>query len=211
MNTMILICAAWDEETKYLKVDQDKIKILHLGIGYLEAALNLEKYLLNLRLEKPQINYLKEISCIYFLGTAGLMSDTDIDWDFPVFSVSQSLISLPNSILHRAYVPKPYAEYHLGIDKNLELEKALSISSLEITMSRDLSREICSAYNSSLVLENMELYGVAKVAHRFGLSIKAILGVTNITGMQAHEQWSSQHQAVSKLLCETLTKSLAKL
>lgn len=208
---MILICAAWDEETKYLKVDQDKIKILHLGIGYLEAALNLEKYLLDLKLERPQINYLKEITCIYFIGTAGLVSETNIDWDYPVFSVSHSLISLPNTILGRAYVPKPYSEYQLGLDKNLDLEKALSLSSLEITMSSDLSREICSEYSNKIVLENMELYGVAKVAHRFGLNIKAILGVTNLTSRQAHEQWSFKHQTVSKLVCETLTRSLARL
>ena len=43
---MILVCSAWEEETKYLDSCQDKFKIIQLDIGYLQAALNLQRFIL---------------------------------------------------------------------------------------------------------------------------------------------------------------------
>jgi hypothetical protein len=212
---MILVCSAWEEETKYLDLCQDKFKIIQLGIGYLQAALNLQRFIFKrgkvedgTSQESPVLSdkYLPQIEKIYFIGTAGLISEADINWDMPVFSVNKVSLSLPLSLKKQAYVPKAYPEFILKT--STELNVADCLSSLEITSSSEISSEIerlVSAGNGAVyqtLLENMELYGVAQVAEEFNIPCSALLGVTNRTDASAHKDWISKHKRVSKLLCE---------
>jgi hypothetical protein len=235
---MILVCSAWEEETKYLDLCQDKFKIVQLGIGYLQAALNLQKFILkdenrgngsvysSLNSDKVgqetseqfcniSDGYVSRIEKIYFIGTAGLISEADIDWDMPVFSVNKVSLSLPLSLRKQAYVPKAYPEFDLKVHNDLNVADCLS--SLEITSSSELSHDIerlVSARNHEAgengengvvpwsLLENMELYGVAQVAEEFNIPCSALLGVTNRTNASAHQDWISNHKRVSKLLCD---------
>jgi hypothetical protein len=216
---MILVCSAWEEETKYLDLCQDKFKIVQLGIGYLQAALNLQRFIFNrgkvehgTSEESPVLSdkYLPQIEKIYFIGTAGLISEADINWDMPVFSVNKLSLSLPLSLKKQAYVPKAYPEFILKT--STELNVADCLSSLEITSSSEISSEIerlVSAGNGAVyqpLLENMELYGVAQVAEEFNIPCSALLGVTNRTDASAHQDWISKHKRVSKLLCERFSE-----
>jgi hypothetical protein len=237
---MILVCSAWEEETKYLDLCQDKFKIVHLGIGYLQAALNLQRFILNNEIahkptsSRPRITnddgvissdgeYLPQIEKIYFIGTAGLISKADINWDMPVFSVNKVSLGLPLSLRKQAYIPKAYPEFILKT--STELNVADCLSALEITSSSELSREIeglvfaengeddekaeigdCEQCQNGTehrsLLENMELYGVAQVAAEFNIPCSAILGVTNRTDAFAHRDWTNNHKRISKLLCK---------
>lgn len=221
---MILVCSAWEEETKYLDLRQDKFKIIHLGIGYLQAALNLQRFLLSrgkaehgASQESRTLSYrdLAQIEKIYFIGTAGLISKADINWDMPVFSVNKVSLSLPLSFKKQAYIPKSYPEFSLRT--NAKSNVADCLSALEITNSSELSHDIeglVSARNEEskentengilyrFLLENMELYGVAQVAAEFNIPCSALLGVTNRTDTSAHQDWSNNHKRVSKLLCK---------
>lgn len=212
---MILVCSAWEEETKYLGLCQDKFKIIQLGIGYLQAALNLQRFIFSkgkveyeTSRESPALSdrYLPQIEKIYFIGTAGLISEADINWDMPVFSVNKVSLSLPLSLKKQAYVPKAYPEFILKLSNDLNV--ADCFSALEITSSSKLSRDIersVSVGNGAVyqtLLENMELYGVAQVAAEFNIPCSAILGVTNRTNASAHKDWISNHERVSKLLCD---------
>jgi hypothetical protein len=220
---MILVCSAWEEETKYLDPCQDKFKIVQLGIGYLQAALNLQRFI------SSDAEHLPQIEKIYFIGTAGLISEADINWDMPVFSVNKVSLNLPLSLRKQAYVPKVYPEFNLKVANDLNVADCLS--SLEITSSSELSRDIehlVSLENgedgenaeiriplhaddgavSKPLLENMELYGVAQVAAEFNIPCSAILGVTNRTDASAHKDWISNHKRVSKLLCECFSDFL---
>jgi hypothetical protein len=233
---MILVCSAWEEETKYLDLCQDKFKIIQLGIGYLQAALNLQRFILkdeeteNGIVRQTSIltgGYLPRIEKIYFIGTAGLISEADINWDMPVFSVNKVSLSLPLSLKKQAYLPKAYPEFILKT--STELNVADCISALEITSSSELSLDmerLVSLENgedgenaeiriplhaddgavSKPLLENMELYGVAQVAAEFNIPCSAILGVTNRTDASAHKDWISNHKRVSKLLCECFSE-----
>jgi hypothetical protein len=235
---MILVCSAWEEETKYLDLCQDKFKIIQLGIGYLQAALNLQRFIFNrgkvehetLR-ESPVLSdrYPPQIEKIYFIGTAGLISEANINWDMPVFSVNKVSLSLPLSLKKQAYVPKTYPEFILKT--STELNVADCLSSLEITSNSELSRDIerlfsvgngendenaeirvpLRAHDGAVYqpfLENMELYGVAQVAEEFNIPCSAILGVTNRTDASAHQDWISNHKRVSKLLCKCFSDFL---
>jgi hypothetical protein len=212
---MILVCSAWEEETKYLDLCQDKFKIIQLGIGYLQAALNLQRFILKDEETENGIvrqssvlsgGYLPQIEKIYFIGTTGLISEADINWKMPVFSVNKVSLSLPLSLRKQAYAPKAYPEFILKT--STELNVADCLSSLEITSSSEISSEIehlVSVGNGAVyqtLLENMELYGVAQVAAEFNIPCSAILGVTNRTNASAHKDWISNHERVSKLLCD---------
>jgi hypothetical protein len=233
---MILVCSAWEEETKYLDLCQDKFKIVQLGIGYLQAALNLQRFIFKrgkvehgTSQESPVLSdkYLPQIEKIYFIGTAGLISEADINWDMPVFSVNKVSLSLPLSLRKQAYVPKTYPEFILKLSNDLNV--ADCFSSLEITSSSELSRDIerlvfvgngedgenveiqvpLPPHDGAVyqpLLENMELYGVAQVAEEFNIPCSAILGVTNRTDASAHQDWISKHKRVSKLLCERFSE-----
>ena len=227
---MILVCSAWEEETKYLDLCQDKFKIIQLGIGYLQAALNLQRFILKDEEGENGIvwqtsvqsgGYLPQIEKIYFIGTAGLISEADINWYMPVFSVNKVSLSLPLSLRKQAYAPKAYPEFILKTSTKLNV--ADCISSLEITSSSEISSEIERVFfaeneeenenveNGAVyrpLLENMELYGVAQVAVEFNIPCSAILGVTNRTDASAHQDWISNHKKVSKLLCECFSDFL---
>jgi hypothetical protein len=45
--------------------------------------------------------------------------------------------------------------------------------------------------------ENLELYGVARAAARFGISWRAFLGVSNWIGASAHQEWQRYHESAS--------------
>lgn len=183
---MILVCAAWQEEIKYL--DQNiEHQVITLGIGYLEAALNLESFLN--KNPKP-----KEI---IFIGTAGSYSQALSIGEL----VNVSSVSLLNigTVLKQSYIPKEYESFQSS-------GKIQCLSSLEITNSAELSKKISNLSSKSLV-ENMELYGVAKVASRHDIPWSAILGITNYTDENAHQDWKANHQRVSADLCKSFTNT----
>ena len=55
-----------------------------------------------------------------------------------------------------------------------------------------------SSKYDDLLLENMELYGLAAVAARKGIPLSALLAVTNYTNNNAHEDWFRNHKDASK-------------
>lgn len=185
---MLLICSAWQEEVKTLK-DQTSIKTL--GIGYLEAALNLNNIL-------RDINY----SRIIFLGTAGAYSDALSVGDI----VSVSSVGLLNclTIQGQGYLPKEYNSYTSS--PTIRHSTTVNcLSSLEITTSETISKTIIKKSPFTIqvpLVENMELYGIAKVAHEHKLPWSALLGITNHTNGNAHLDWKANHEKVSEKLCE---------
>ncbi len=215
---MLLICSAWQEEVRALdaqycfsrhceehsasatKQSLANFDIATLGIGYLNAALKLKGLLSE-----------KKYSKIIFLGTAGAYAQ-----DLQIGDVANVVsVTLLNSLAidKRAYVPKEYEAYRsseLGvIGRNSEAVMKQSIlhvnclSSLEITTDETLSQKIIerSLFKPQLPLvENMELYGVAKVASEHNIPWSALLGITNYTNANAHQDWKVNHEWVSEKL-----------
>ncbi len=204
---MLLICSAWEEEVKALKAQRSKlneeIAIRTLGIGFLEAALQLNKIL-------QDANY----SRIIFLGTAGAYSQQLKIGDI----VSVSSVALLNylTVEAKGYLPQEYEVYESStINNQKPAIYANCLSSLEITKSEALSKKII---NSSLfaldhlpLVENMELYGIARIASEHNIPWSALLGVTNYTNANAHQDWKTNHETVSEKLCQVFTLNTATL
>jgi nucleoside phosphorylase len=190
---MILICSAWREENKYLRNNSlsTDFLFLDLGIAYLNSALNLERYLLNLK-EKP--------SQIIFLGTAGSFEGIDIG---DISSVSKVSLLMSTTRMKLAYTP--LKEEDLTINKKSEekfsdIKSSHCFSSLGISQSKFLYLELKKEFKNEILVENMELFGLAKVASDHKIPWEAYLGITNHIGARAHQEWKQSHAAVSEKL-----------
>lgn len=199
---MILICSAWDEETKYLDLVSDDIEILNLGIGYLNAALKLERYLKSSE---------KAIERIVFIGTAGLIVYNELKFemdDSKIYSIQKVSLGDYLSELDYSYTPVEYKVHEIESFGDLEdsLSKAIAFSNLEITKSTKLSKKIVEEYPSQTLVENMELYGVAAVAADHKIALGSFLVTTNYSNPYAHEDWKLNHKEASKNLCDYVSK-----
>ncbi len=218
---MLLICSAWEEEVKTLKAQRSKLNeessIRTLGIGYFDAALQLNKIL-------QDANY----SRIIFLGTGGSYSKELGIGDL----VSISSVSLLNlgTVLEHSYVPIEYDAYECSrLQAQHSTVSANCLSSLEITKCNQVSKKIENYYKDPVrhaasfiqqssseagtiqlpLVENLELYGVAKIASEHNIPWSAFLGITNYTDANAHQDWKANQERVSEKLCESvLSKNL---
>ncbi len=191
MLGMKLICAAWNEELK--SVNSDAL-VAVLGIGYLEAALELTRIL----------NEREDIDEIVFLGTCGSYNSELKIGD--VVSISSVSLLERGEVLGLAYNVREGMSYQSG-HCHAASRLAMTVPclcSLEITNSSELSTRILEHYGFTQAVENMELYGVARVASQRGIKWSAHLGVTNYTNIEAHQDWLSNHQELSKKLGETI-------
>jgi len=195
---VILICSAWDKEIKFLQENSPGPDYLiePLGIGFLDAALNLQ-----------QILNKKKFDHIVFLGTAGSYT-RDLDLGE---IVSVSAVSLLNfaTVLGFGYNPVQYPTFfaeRLFLDQKLKPVQCLS--GLEITNNENFAQSIVTDYPESGLVENLELFGVAKVADAMQIPWSALLGVTNYIAKDAHQQWHERHQEVSEQLCKAFLEAL---
>ncbi len=219
MLGMKLICAAWNEELKAVKPDA---LMAPLGIGYLEAALELTRIL----------NERGDIDEILFLGTCGSYNrDLDIG---DVVSISSVQLLERGEVLGLAYNVREGISYRAAAKSPITALRSSSacsltdestplprtrkpcsgqfgdsssvpcLCSLEITNSSELSVQILKHYGFTKAVENMELYGVARVASQRGIKWSARLGVTNYTNIEAHQDWLANHQRLSLQLGEAL-------
>lgn len=190
LEFMILICSAWEQELtaiKELASSHKRIKIASLGIGFLNAALKLEEIL------KKNA----EINQIIFLGTAGAYSkEVELKKLFNIKSVA--LLNL-GSKMTMSYIPENYHEaknpFHAQEVKS-ELANAHCLTSLEISTDEKLAKLITDEHQE-ICLENMELYGLAKIAAQHAIPWNAILAVSNHIHKDANQEWQANHQALA--------------
>lgn len=184
-----LFCAACKEE---LAPKAPKSAIL--GIGYLEAAIKLEQFLSS----NP------DITEVIFTGTAGSYSK-DLEIGNLVEVDSVALLNF-GTVQRLSYVPR---EYEVFTSSKLEARGSRLVhclSSLEITQDEKISGKIIEYFNNLdcfakarndelILIENMELYGIAKVAEAHKLPWSAQLKITNYTNKNAHQDWLKNNQA----------------
>lgn len=194
---MRLICSACDDEIRFLtKTNLGDSLICSLGIGYLDAALNLEKLIQS-----------HTITEIVFIGTAG--SYTNLLEIGELVSVSSSFALNLGALLGFAYVPAKQESFNLEAFK--DFKSAQCFSSLEISQQEIIAEKLISQNQSEKYLvENMELYGVAAVAKRHGIPLKALLGITNYINHNAHEDWKANNLEVSEKLCVIARNEMTK-
>lgn len=186
-----LICAACQAELSLKPLNPkgfENSMLEVLGIGYLEAALKLEAILnANLGIKK-----------ILFTGTAGAYSKNLEIGEFVDVGLS-ALLNL-GTVQGLSYTIKDTYPLYKSNSTNSNI---LCLSSLEITQDDNCSKLILDyylgldcfarAHNDRLILvENMELYGIAKVANAHQIPWSALLRITNYTNKNAHKDYLQQ-------------------
>jgi purine-nucleoside phosphorylase len=150
---------------------------------------------------------------ILFVGTAGCYEDRP-----PVGSVAIARrISLASSAAARgeSYFPAAmplWTTSSPGVRRSL-LRAASPGSSafdvatpLAITRTAALGVRLASATNAAV--ENLEVFAVARAAHRAGIPFGAALGISNRVGPRAHGQWRRHQAAASSAACGVIERFL---
>lgn len=213
---MLLICSAWKNEIAKLEgnIQNEQIAIQELGIGYLEAALKLQKLIYHYQeLQKP-------IKQIIFLGTAGAYGSVNIGDIARVNSVSlihqaklSALTYLPENLAKEIYfVPKDNGSI-ANLAEMGSLPQAHCFSSLEITRDKAIyeklsKNDLPEDIQTMPLVENMELFGIAKVANQAQIPWSSLLAISNHIHQDAHQEWSANHQDCSDKLCDFIAQGL---
>lgn len=145
---------------------------------------------------------------IYFVATAGSYSkNTPIN---TAHLVKSALWGDGDLAQGRAYLPtvkKFDSKIATRISECVEQKEAMRVLSTPgITLDTELARVL----GDSADLENLEIFGVAQVAHAFGIPWAACLGVSNQVGPLAHEEWKQHHASASLAAQELLVHAFPK-
>ncbi len=151
-----------------------------IGIGLIEPAINLTKYILEI---KP-----KEI---LFIGTAGSYGNYQI-YDLVETANATQLES--SFIQYESYSP---------LDLQIVSCETLPIvnSSNYITTNSEISKVYLER---GIELENMEFFSVLKVAQSFGIKARGIFVITNYTGENAHQEFLKNHKKAKEILASVV-------
>jgi nucleoside phosphorylase len=210
------IVSAWWPEQSHLaeeistdepvKVIDDSFRVvrnigfLTTGVGTPRAALNLGSALAN----AAAANALPDRIC--FLATAGAYdSHVPLESAHLVTKAGWSDGDLARS---HSYLPKvERCEY---LDACVDLARIVDSRCLRAlsTPGISLDPQLANSLSQLAELENLEIFGVALAAARFGVPWSACLGVSNTVGAMAHEQWKAHHLRASQAAQALLMKSI---
>lgn len=196
-----LVCSAIFEEMAFLdakKLEAEGFLLRPLGIGFLEAAINLAEILNSKRIDQ-----------VFFLGTAGsYLKNLEFN---SIVSISSTMLLNLGALQELSYVPIQQEEFKLNQIKNHLQAKCLS--SLEISKDQSISTLIKEKFSSTdeFIVENMELYGIAKVCKQHGIPLTAFLAVTNYIDANAHDDWLRNQVTGSQNLAKEFFKYINSL
>ncbi|MCW7470487.1 nucleoside phosphorylase-I family protein [Leptospira kanakyensis] len=181
-----LITGAFEGEVGILRASGKFPHLEVMGIGNLDAAVNLSQYL----------SQKKEIQNIIFFGSCGAYEWTN----FSIGSiVSPNLVytkELSHTLRLSKQIPVTPEFYELVTDKSFQAANCnapTTITLAELKNPPDPSWE-------NLEVENLELFGIAKVAAKFSVTVTAYLAITNLVGKDGSTDWAKNWKELSHTL-----------
>ncbi len=181
--------------SNYCLDEEEGMILAHLGVGYLEAALNLQRLLFRF----------PAISSVTFCGTAGIYPQVSQLQIGDTCRCSQVILCDASAETgSSAYVPllkNDQIDADLIGDNNLKSAKV--VTTLSITIDDECARMM--GENTGYHVENLELYGIALLCSSFKVPWSAILGLTNSVGSKGREQWLQNHFQVEKNMNQFLS------
>lgn len=225
-----LICSACEKEIKFLREEllgregersssKQEIILETLGVGFLDAALSLERL----------IQKHNDIEEIIFIGTAGTYSPTQAQIGELVNAQSAKFLSV-GAVQGSSYAASEsvfpvYDSNNIPVSDKDSLSQTVDLSRLEnlqkaycmsygaITKDSKIAEKVFEDFGNKEValVENMELYGVAKVASENNIVWTSILGITNLVSENSQAEWFANQEEVSRKLCDFLQGLLKPL
>lgn len=204
----VLVCSAWDPEQTVLRerviesssgeqVNEISLEpeFLICGVGVFAALESVTRHLAG-----KSMDLLPDLIC--FVGTAGAERSCFAETVQLPFGdcVTEVLWHDHALAAGEGYVPGVMQrEAALG-GGNLR-GKAFGFEALvsdkKCVSCYGISTQRNDFFKSECCYENLELYGVARAAARFGIAWCAFLGISNWIGTMAHQEWQTNHEAAS--------------
>ena len=183
LETLRAFVASSSEEAGLIKgrINSTKVVLASLGIGSVEAAITLTRLLSSAQFER-----------VYFVGTAGILPGCTLE-------IGEA-VSIARVMPSRSVGERLVGAAFENIDTELtQAEDACNVwSSTGISETRDLAEH---AAKFAAHVENMEIWGAARTCRRHEIPFGAFLGLSNMVGPDAHDEWKREHSRASAAAC----------
>ncbi|RHX86645.1 phosphorylase [Leptospira stimsonii] len=199
-----LFCSAISEELDQFD-DSGRWNTFLCGVGNLEAALNLQKLLLEKRNQKDPLP-----SQILFLGSAGVYP-----WLHPSFwkgrfgysheFQNQEIAKIEKRIRVPEFVPDSFefrSPFQFQAVEEILPSKTNGTGSVTIDTVSGRSLEFLRT--EDLGFENMECFGLARVCSEFQIPFCAFFALTNTVGPSGSGEWKQNYRRESTRLQDFL-------
>jgi hypothetical protein len=201
----ILVCSAWEPEQRVLRERlSGELSFCLLGVGSFAAASCLSGRLAESRCRGHALP--REV---WFVGTAGLLLPSGGLRRALPFAVRVASATWFDVLVaqRRSYLTSAQQEEQVlksldagsggpGLDDPNDVWTLPCRSTWGITLDPS---EPTLHQGEGCHLENLEIYGFAKVCKDHGVPWRAFVGVSNWVGEQAHTQWKEHHVAASEM------------
>lgn len=165
----LIICAGKSEDFKFAK---------SVGVGLVEAAINLTKICLEKKPEK-----------LVFIGSCGLYRDGKM---LKIYESTHAFNIEASKLTHNFYSPAE-CEVNLGVSH----ETKICNSSNFICTDEKVAVKFA---NLGFFMENMEAFSVLNIAKKFGIEAVCFLCASNFCDKFAHETFIKNHTKVKQNL-----------
>ncbi|TGL90741.1 phosphorylase [Leptospira congkakensis] len=189
-----LITGAFEGEIGILRTSGKFPHLDVMGIGNLEAGINLYKYL----------SQNKEIQNIIFFGSCGAYEWREISIGSIVSPNFVYTKELSHALKLSKQIPESPEFYELFPDKSIPMVKCNAPTTISLT---EFKKPPESSWEN-LEVENLELFGIAKVAANFSVTVTAYLAVTNLVGKEGSADWAKNWKDLSHSLQNRFLKEL---
>lgn len=199
---MILICAAVEEELSPLRgrIPGEGIGFAAIGVGLVEAALGACAALAT----RP--------SAAILVGTCGAFPDAGLPVGRAV-CVEWSLVSSPDVAAGRSYIPEPaQVESRAAPSLVASLCEAAGLPRVGCVTAPAITRDAACAdllaRSTGAEVEHLEAHAFLRAAERMGVPAACVLGVANVVGPTAHEEWVQNADAAAASAADALLRWL---
>lgn len=195
---MILLAAAVDDELLPFRERLEGargIRFHSIGVGPVEAALGAAESLA------------KETSVAILVGTCGVFPGVDLRVGQAV-CVERSILSASDVGAGRSYVPGP-AQLVSRADERLVASLAEAglprVGSATVpAITRDAASAEALRAASGMEVEHLEAHAFLRAAERRGVPAACVLGIANVVGPTAHEEWKTNAASAAAAAAEAL-------
>lgn len=172
-----------------------------LGVGLLAAGVRMAELLTEARLRAALP------ARVLLVGTAGAYPDGDGTPQVAIGAiVTASSVALGSATAAsgRGYVPLPPSP--------VTLTPAAALPPAQVACCTAITTDAPSAraLGATWQVEHMELFGVAHACARVGIPVTALLGITNVVGPHAHDQWKANRATVEAATRDAARSWLAR-
>lgn len=181
-----LVTGAFIGEIDLLKASGQFPHLDVMGIGNLEAAVQLSDYL----------SKNSNIHHIVFFGSCGAYEWSGITIGSFISPNRVYSKEISHTLKISKQIPESPEFYEITPDKSLQTAACNAPTTITLI---DLKHPPEESWKN-LEIENLELFGITKVANKFSVTVTAYLAVTNLVGQNGSNDWAKNWKQLSHSL-----------